>query len=120
MLTVMLIDDDPRLCVALQFKLGEPGYQVCAVRNGQDSLARLELHKPDLILLDPMMPDMSALEVLDYLWSDRLLSSIPVLVVTGRGHTAMQARCMELGAAGFVTRPFSLGELAKTAEEHLA
>jgi len=116
----MLVDDDPTLRAALQLKLERAGYQVSAVGTGGEFLARLQLHKPDLILLDLMMPDMSGLEVLEYLRSDAALSSIPVVVVTAWGHGAMQARCMELGAVGFVTKPFSLRELAKTVEEHLA
>ena len=118
--TVMIVDDDPRLSAALQFKLEQTGYQVCAVSNGQDLLVQLELQKPDLILLDLMMPDMSGLEVLEYLRLDTALSSIPVLVLTAWGDTAMESRCLELGAAGFMSKPFSLRELAKRVEEHLA
>lgn len=118
--TVMLVDDDATLRAAFQFKLERAGYEVTAVGTGQEFLARLQLRKPDLILLDLMMPDVSGLEVLDYMRSDPALSSIPVVVVTAWGHGAMQARCMELGAAGFVTKPFSLRELAKTVEEYLA
>jgi len=118
--TVMIVDDDPRLSAALQFKLEQAGYQVRAARNGQDFLAQLELQRPDLILLDLMMPDMSGLEVLEYLQSDPELSSIPVLVVTAWGHAAMKSRCLELGVAGFMSKPFSLRELAEAVQKYLA
>ena len=120
MRTIMIVDDDLQLCAALQFKLERAGYEVCAVHSGRDLLSRLKVQQPDLILLDLMMPDMSGIEVLEYLRSDPLLSPIPVLVVTAWGHTAMQSRCLELGAAGFVAKPFSLRELATRVEEHLA
>jgi len=117
---VMLVEDDASLRAALQFKLQRAGYEVSAVGTGREFLARLQLHKPDLILLDLMMPDISGLKVLDYLRSDPVLSSIPVVVVTAWGQGAMRARCTQLGAAGFVMKPFSLRELAKRVEEHLA
>lgn len=120
MRTVMVVDDDPILRAALRFKLEQAGYQVCAVGSGRELLAWLDLHKPDLILLDLMMPNMSGFEVLEYLRSDPALSSIPVVVVAAWAHGVTQARCMELGAAGFVAKPFSLRELTKTVEEHLA
>jgi len=117
---VTLVEDDPTLRAALQFKLERAGYDVTAAGSGREFLARLQLRKPDLILLDLMMPDMSGLQVLDYLRSDPALSSIPVVVVTAWGQGAMRARCTELGVVGFVTKPFSLRELAKRVEEHLA
>ena len=118
--TVMIVDDDPRLSAALRFKLEQAGYEVRAAGNGEDCLAQLEMQKPDLILLDLMMPDMSGLEVLEYLQADPELSIIPVLVVTAWGHTAMRSKCLELGVAGFMAKPFSLRELARKVEEHLA
>jgi len=116
----MIVDDDPRLSAALRFKLEQAGYHVHAAGNGQDFLAQLELEKPDLILLDLMMPDMSGLEVLEYLQADAELCSIPVLVVTAWGHAAVRSRCLELGVAGFMSKPFSLRELAQKVEQHLA
>lgn len=117
--TIMIVDDDPQLCSALQFKLERDGYEVCTVHNGQDLIARLKVQQPALILLDLMMPHTSGIELLEYLRSDPILSSIPVLVMTAWGHTAMQSRCLELGAVGFVPKPFSLRELVKSVEECL-
>jgi len=120
MRTIMIVDDDPRLCSALQFKFERAGYHVSAVGSGRDLLTRLQVQQPDLIILDLMMPDMSGIEVLEYMRSHPDLSSIPIVVVSAWGHTAMQVRCRELGAAGFVSKPFSLRELATRVEEYLA
>ena len=120
MRTIMIVDDDPLLCAALQFKFERAGYQVCAGGNGQDLLAHLEVRQPDLILLDLMMPDMSGIEVLKHLRRDPAPSSIPVLVMTAWDHSDIRAKCLELGAAGVVAKPFSLGELVMQVEEHLA
>jgi DNA-binding response OmpR family regulator len=116
----MIVDDDPRLSAALQFRLEQAGYEVHSARSGRDFFGQLEMLRPDLILLDLMMPDMSGLEVLEYLQSDPDLSGIPVLVVTAWGHAAVQSRCLELGAKGFFSKPFSLRALAVTVDEHLA
>jgi len=118
--TVMIVDDDPRLTAALQFRLEQAGYWVDSACSGRDFLAQIEMRRPDLILLDLMMPDMSGLEVLEHLRSDPQLCSIPVVVVTAWGHASVQTRCLELGAKGFFSKPFSLRALAKTVEEHLA
>lgn len=120
MCTIMIADDDSQFRAALQFKFGQAGHQVCTVGSGQDLLAQLEVQQPDLIILDLMMPDMSGIEVLEYLRRDPVLSSIPVLVVTAWGDSVMQARCLELGAVGFFSKPFSLRELAARMEEYLA
>jgi len=120
MRTIMIVDDDRQLCAALQFKFERAGYRVCAVFNGQGLLARFEVQRPDLIILDLMMPDMSGIRVLEYLRRDPVLSSIPVLVVTAWGNSAMRARCLELGAVGFFSKPFSLRELAMQVEEYVA
>lgn len=117
---VMIADDDPQLCAALQFKLERAGYQVCAVGSGQDLLTRLDTERPDLIVLDLMMPGMSGMEVLERLRSHPVLSSIPVLVVTAWGHSDMRSRCMALGAADFMPKPFSLRKLAQKVGEYLA
>ena len=109
--TVMIVDDDPRLSAALQFRLEQAGYRVRSASSGQDFLAQLEMQRPDLILLDLMMPDMSGLEVLEYLRSDTDLCSIPVVVVTAWGHAAVQTRCLELGAKGFFSKPFDTAAL---------
>jgi len=116
----MIVDDDPQLCAALQFKFERAGYQVCAVGNGQDLLAQMKVQRPDLILLDLKMPYMSGIEVLEHLRRDPALSSIPVLVVTAWVDSAMQARCLELGAKEFFSKPFSLRELTTKVEEHVA
>ena len=63
--TLIIVDDDPQLCSALQLKLERTGYEVCAVHTSQALLTRLEVHRPDLILLDLMMPDRSGVEVLE-------------------------------------------------------
>jgi CheY-like chemotaxis protein len=118
--TVLIADDDPRLSAALQFRLEQAGYEVYSAGSGRDILSQLEIERPDLILLDLMMPDMSGLEVLEYLQADPELASIPVLVLTAWGHAAVQSRCLELGARAFFSKPFSLRELTATVDEHLA
>jgi len=118
--TVMIVDDDPRLRAALQFKLEQAGYRICVAGNGRDCLDQIVQQRPDLILLDLMMPDISGLEVLEWLRSDPSLSSIPVLVVTAWGHTEMRSKCLSLGAAGFIAKPFSLRDLARKVDEQLS
>ena len=117
MRTIMIVDDDPQLCAALQFKFERAGYRVYAGNNGQDLLAEIRAQRPDMILLDLVMPTMSGLEALKRLRADPVPSSIPVLVVTAWDH---EARCLKLDGMEVVAKPFSLRELAARVEEYLA
>ena len=117
--TIMIADRDPRMRAALRFKFERAGYHVFEVGNGEDLLTEIEDQQPDVLVLDLMMSDMSGIEVLRWLKGNGL-ASMPVLVVGTLGHKGVEAKCVELGAAGFMRKPFSLRELFVRVEGHLA
>jgi CheY-like chemotaxis protein len=103
---VLLVDDDDDLREALCDILTFGGYEVVGVGNGDEALAWLQGHRPDLILLDLMMPGMSGVEFMERLDGAR---DIPVLVFSGDTHVAEQAAA--IGADGALRKPASMEKL---------
>jgi DNA-binding response OmpR family regulator len=82
---VLLVEDEPDLNETISFNLGSEGYEVTSTFNGKDALNAIENKKPDLILLDLMLPDMSGLEICRELRSSKKTKKIPIMMVTAKG-----------------------------------
>jgi len=82
--TVLIIDDDPQAIKLVSSYMAGSGYQLLSASGGHDGLIMARHHRPDLILLDLMMPDMSGFEVIDKLKSDSSTAAIPVIIVTAK------------------------------------
>ena len=104
---VLLVDDDDDLREALCDILVFAGYEVVGVGSGPDALRWLEDHRPDLIVLDLMMPGMTGAEVVERM--DGAARAVPVLVLSGDTRLAEQAAA--LGAAGWISKPASMDAL---------
>lgn len=110
--TVLIVDDDPLLVELVTHKLRARGYRVESAADGRSGLARARATKPDLIVLDHMMPLLDGLEVLRELRDDAALSRVPVVMLTARRGENNVIDALSLGAADFVGKPFSPDELA--------
>lgn len=108
MTQIHIIDDDQALCELLQEYLEQNSYEVICSHNGQTGLDVTLAHKPDLVLLDVMMPELNGFEVLRQL---RPKSQVPVLMLTARGDEIDRVLGLELGADDYVAKPFSHREL---------
>src|SRR6185295_14972388 len=91
---VLAIDDEPGILSVIKMELSERGFRVVTANSGKEGLDLAEKHRPDLILLDLMMPDMSGTEVLRDL---RERSAVPVIILTARRGDADKVRGLELG-----------------------
>jgi CheY-like chemotaxis protein len=107
--TVLVIDDDPTMHDLLQRALSREGFRVEAALEGEGGLERAREIKPDIILLDVLMPGLDGWSVLSILKSDRELSSIPVVIVSMLEDRRL---AFALGAAEYVTKPVEPGRLA--------
>ncbi len=87
------------------------GYSVLLAADGLEALDKVALERPDLIILDLMLPRMDGYEVLERLKGDPQTADIPVIVLTARGEKEDRARSLELGAASFMAKPFSPRQL---------
>jgi len=106
---VLVIDDEPGIQRVIKMELAERGFRVLTAGSGKDGLALAEKHRPDLVLLDILMPEMSGLEVLREL---RERSNVPVIMLTARRADTDKVRGLELGADDYLGKPFSLDELS--------
>jgi two-component system OmpR family response regulator len=106
---LLLADDDDNLRSMLEAALRHHGYQVTAVASGREALAAAAEHRPDLLVLDVMMPDLDGFEVCRRLRAEG--SRVPVVFLTARDATEDKVRGLTLGGDDYVVKPFSLDEL---------
>jgi DNA-binding response OmpR family regulator len=114
---VLIVEDDASLVLGLTAALEAEGHEVRAARTGPDGLRDALEWRPDLILLDLMLPGMSGFEVCKRIRDQRLLC--PVIMLTSRGEENDSVFGLELGADDYVTKPFSLRELLARVHAHL-
>jgi len=107
-LYIMVVDDEQAILSLLKRTLEPEGYHVILADNGRAALALLEEHKPDLVILDIMMPGLDGFQVLDLL---RQRSNVPVIMLTARREVVSLNKALGLGADDYVRKPFSTREL---------
>lgn len=105
---VLVVDDEPPIRRFLRTSLSAHGYEVFEANCGQAALSAVLADRPDLILLDLGLPDLDGVEVTRLL---RQWMSIPIIVVSVRGHEADKIAALDAGADDYVTKPFGIGEL---------
>ena len=106
---VLVADDEVRITKLVSMALGDEGFRVVTAVNGEQALARAEEFRPDLVLLDIVMPDIDGIEVMRRLRERR---PVPVILLTAKGSAADKAKGLDLGADDYVAKPFHLDELA--------
>lgn len=106
--TLLLVEDDVRLQELLQEYLAPFGYKTRAVGDGAAGLAALDEHKPDLVVLDVMLPGMNGFEVCRAI---RKRSSVPIIMLTARGDVMDRVAGLEIGADDYLSKPFEPREL---------
>ena len=111
---ILIAEDEPSILLSLEFLLGEAGYEVITASNGRDALALAEQHRPDLIVLDVMLPVVDGFEVCRTVRGNPELAGMRILMLTARGREHEVARGIALGANAYVTKPFGTRELMKT------
>ncbi len=109
---ILLVDDEKQMIEMLQVRLEESGYEVIPAYNGQDALEKAKIHKPQLIILDHMMPDMDGFTFYRLTRQDPFISSIPVIILTGRGK--MRDSFESFAVDAFFSKPFDDAELLQT------
>ncbi|MEK7270710.1 MAG: response regulator [Planctomycetota bacterium] len=111
MARILVVEDEPDLQKVLDFNLKKAGHAVFQALNGEEGLRIARARKPDLVLLDLMLPDISGTEVCRRLKEDPETRAIPVLILTAKGEEVDRVVGFELGADDYVVKPFSVREL---------
>lgn len=109
--TILVADDDPVILGLLEVNFEMEGYTVVTAVDGAAALEAARSSRPDIIILDVMMPKLTGHEVAEALRDDDALAGIPVIFVSAKAQGADVARGMDLGAADYVTKPFDPIEL---------
>jgi DNA-binding response OmpR family regulator len=109
--SILVVDDDPDIARFVEVNLRSAGYEVSVAGDGEEALERASEIRPDLVLLDVMMPRLDGFSTIERLRADPATADIPVVVVTGRASAADLARGAELGVDAYVIKPFEPAEL---------
>jgi DNA-binding response OmpR family regulator len=106
--TLLVVDDEPTLRETLAYNLEHDGYRVVTAADGREALERFRAERPDLVVLDLMLPELSGVEVCRII---RQESDVPILMLTAKDSEVDKVVGLEVGADDYVTKPFSLREL---------
>ena len=117
--TVIVVEDEPDMAEMFSEMVQLMGLQVIKSHTGLQAIDLISERKPDLVLLDIMLPDISGLEVLRHIHRDKRLSRIPVIVVSAKSLPSDVRKGLEAGASFYLTKPVSFVDL-KYAFEHVA
>ncbi|MBI2914566.1 MAG: response regulator transcription factor [Firmicutes bacterium] len=109
---VLVVDDEPAIVEVVRFAFERNGYEVQSASNGVEALSAVRLNRPDLVVLDLMLPELDGIEVCKRI---RTESSVPIIILTARGDEADRVVGLELGADDYVSKPFSPRELVARA-----
>jgi len=108
---VLIADDEPNIVTSLEYLMQKSGYEVKIARNGDEALALVESFRPDLVLLDVMMPRKSGYEVCQQIRERTDWQYIKVVMLSAKGRESEVNKGLSLGADSYVTKPFSNQEL---------
>ena len=116
---VLIADDDPNIVASLEFLMEQAGFEVKVAADGAAVLALVASFRPDLILLDVMMPVKNGYEVCQLVKNDPGTRDVKVILLSAKGRDVEVAKGLELGADAYVTKPFSTRELVAKVKELL-
>ena len=116
---ILIVDDEPNIVISLEFLMMREGHEVRVARDGEAGLAAVRTHRPDLVVLDVMMPKLDGFAVLEAVRGDPELTATRVLMLTAKGGEAEQARGLALGADAYMPKPFSTRALVDKVKELL-
>jgi len=109
--TILAVDDESDVLLIVKTALQAEGYNVVTAPDGPDALKTAQEEKPDLILLDVMMPEMDGFEVLNKLRDDDVTCQIPVIMLTGLTERERKRSAIERGTKYYITKPFDFQDL---------
>jgi DNA-binding response OmpR family regulator len=104
---ILIVDDEPAVAVAIQFLMEQQGHRVLVAQRGEDALDLIYKYKPDLVLLDIMLPGISGWEVCEIIRLNPDYRNVKIVFLTARRAEVEIARGLALGADAYITKPFS-------------
>ena len=108
---IFVVEDEKPILTLLTYNLEKEGYKVSSSSNGEEALSVIKEKKPDLVLLDWMLPDLSGIKICQYLKQDEKVKNIPIIMLTAKGEEEDKVKGLNTGAEDYMTKPFSFPEL---------
>ncbi|HEX9770106.1 MAG TPA: response regulator [Kiloniellales bacterium] len=108
--TVLLVDDEPNIILSLEFLIEQAGYRSRVARDGEAALKAIEQSKPDLVLLDVMLPKRDGFDVCQTIRANPAWNDIRIVMLTAKGRDSEREKGLALGADAYITKPFSTRE----------
>ncbi|OPJ56870.1 response regulator transcription factor [Alkalithermobacter paradoxus] len=108
---ILIVDDEEHIVELLKFNLSSQGYEVDVAYDGLDGFVKMREMKPDLVLLDIMIPSIDGFEVLKKVRSDKEIKNTPVIMLTAKNMEEYKIEGLQIGADDYITKPFSVKEL---------
>ncbi len=116
---ILLVDDEPHMVRLAELSLRKGGYTLMVGRNGREAVELAMREKPDLVIMDVIMPELDGLAALHELKANPDTARIPVIMLTARGHVMTRQEAEASGASAFLTKPFSPTQLYTEAKRLL-
>lgn len=110
---VLIVEDEPSILESLDFILKRAGWSIEAVTDGEAAIDALRRHRPRVMVLDVMLPKRSGFEVLKQIRGEPGLEDLPVLILTAKGQAQDRRIAEDLGADGFVTKPYANADVVR-------
>lgn len=117
---VLIVDDEPNIVISLEFLMTQCGYEVAIARDGEEALAQMAAFKPDLVLLDVMLPLRNGFEVCQTIRENSAWDRAKVVMLSAKGRDLEVSKGLALGADAYITKPFSTKELVEQVRSLLA
>jgi DNA-binding response OmpR family regulator len=109
--SILIADDDTNIVLALRFLMEKEGYSVRVAADGEAAFKAVAQHRPDIVLLDVMMPHRNGFDVCTSIRADPALKSVKIIMLSAKGLSGERDRGLRAGADDYVTKPFSTREL---------
>jgi DNA-binding response OmpR family regulator len=116
---ILIVDDEPGIVVPVQFLMEQQGYRVMTAERGEDALDLIYQYKPDLVLLDIMLPGIDGYEVCQIVRLNPDYRDVKIVFFTAKGRETEIAKGLALGADAYITKPYSNAELVAKVNELL-
>ena len=116
---VLIADDEVNIIISLEFLMKREGFDVSVAKDGEEAVEKIRSERPDLVLLDVMMPKKTGFEVCQEVRADAELGGMKILMLTAKGRDTEMAKGMALGADAYMTKPFSTKELVSEVKKLL-
>jgi two-component system, OmpR family, phosphate regulon response regulator PhoB len=117
---ILVVEDEDNIAIALDYLITREGYAQTRIATGAGAVELIRSLRPDLVLLDVMLPEVSGYEICQSVRQDPALTAVKILMMTARGSAIERRKGLAMGADGFISKPFELKELRAEVRRILA